>query len=200
MELVAGETLADRLARGPIPVEEALRIAQRIAEALEAAHEKGVIHRDLKPANVKVDAEGNAKVLDFSLAEAFSDEETPESELSQSPTLSRDATRAGVILGTAAYMSPEQAKGKAVDKRTDVFSFGIVLYAMLTGKRAFTGEDAPPRSWRGSSMRSPTTSSPGTTAPRSTPPRPSTPVRHQRLLYRITMKGEALPTLGARLS
>jgi len=140
MELVEGETLADRIARGAIPVDEALQISQQIAEALEAAHEKGVIHRDLKPANIKVDPEGKVKVLDFGLAKAFADE-VPESELSQSPTLSRDATRAGVILGTAAYMSPEQAKGKTVDKRSDIFSFGIVLYEMLTGKRAFGGED-----------------------------------------------------------
>ena len=140
MELVEGETLAERIARGPIPVNEALTLSQQIAEAVEAAHEKGVIHRDLKPANIKVDPEGHVKVLDFGLAKAFADE-VPESELSQSPTLSRDATRAGVILGTAAYMSPEQAKGKTVDKRTDIFSFGIVLFEMLTGKRAFSGED-----------------------------------------------------------
>ena len=140
MELVEGETLAERIGRGPIPVNEALTLAQQIAEALEAAHEKGVIHRDLKPANIKVDPEGHVKVLDFGLAKAFADE-VPESELSASPTLSRDATKAGVILGTAAYMSPEQAKGKTVDKRSDIFSFGIVLYEMLTGKRAFAGED-----------------------------------------------------------
>ena len=140
MELVEGETLAERIARGPLPVDETLTLAQQIADALEAAHEKGVIHRDLKPANIKVDPEGQVKVLDFGLAKAFADE-GPEGELSQSPTLSRDATRAGVILGTAAYMSPEQAKGKTVDKRSDIFSFGIVLYEMLTGKRAFAGED-----------------------------------------------------------
>ena len=140
MELVEGETLAERIARGPLPVTEALTLSQQIAEALEAAHEKGVIHRDLKPANIKVDPEGHVKVLDFGLAKAFADE-VPDSELSASPTLSRDATRAGVILGTAAYMSPEQAKGKAVDKRADIFSFGAVLCEMLTGKRAFAGED-----------------------------------------------------------
>ncbi len=140
MELIEGETLAERIARGPIPVDEALTLSQQIAEALEAAHEKGVIHRDLKPANIKVDPEGQVKVLDFGLAKAFA-EETPESDASFSPTLSREATQAGVILGTAAYMSPEQAKGKAVDKRTDIFSFGIVLFEMLTGKKAFGGED-----------------------------------------------------------
>ena len=140
MELVEGETLAERISRGPLPVNEALTLSQQIAEALEAAHEKGVIHRDLKPANIKVDPEGQVKVLDFGLAKAFADE-VPESELSASPTLSRDATKAGVILGTAAYMSPEQARGKTVDKRTDIFSFGMVLYEMLTGKKAFTGED-----------------------------------------------------------
>ena len=140
MELVEGETLAERIERGPIPPQEALQLSLQIAEALEAAHEKGVIHRDLKPANIKVDPEGHVKVLDFGLAKAFA-EEVPEGELSASPTLSRDATRAGVILGTAAYMSPEQAKGKTVDKRSDIFSFGIVLYEMLTGKRAFAGED-----------------------------------------------------------
>ena len=140
MELVEGETLAERIARGPLPVNEALTLSQQIAEALEAAHEKGVIHRDLKPANIKVDPEGKVKVLDFGLAKAFADE-VPEGELSASPTLSRDATSAGVILGTAAYMSPEQAKGKTVDKRSDIFSFGIVLYEMLTGKKAFAGED-----------------------------------------------------------
>ena len=140
MELVDGETLAERIARGALPVDEAMTLSQQIAEALAAAHGKGVIHRDLKRANIKVDTEGRVKVLDFGLAKAFADE-VPDSELSQSPTLSRDATRAGVILGTAAYMSPEQAKGKSVDKRTDIFSFGIVLYEMLTGKKAFAGED-----------------------------------------------------------
>ena len=140
MELVEGETLAERIARGPLPVDEALTLSLQIAEALEAAHEKGIIHRDLKPANIKVNPEGQVKVLDFGLAKAFA-EETPATDSSISPTLSRDSTRAGVILGTAAYMSPEQAKGKEVDKRTDIFSFGIVLYEMLTGKKAFGGED-----------------------------------------------------------
>ena len=139
MELVDGDTLAERIARGPIAVDEALPLCQQIAEALEAAHEKGIIHRDLKPANIKVNPEGQVKVLDFGLAKAFA-EETPDSDSSFSPTISRDSTRAGVILGTAAYMSPEQAKGKAVDKRTDIFSFGIVLYEMLTGRGLFSGE------------------------------------------------------------
>ena len=144
MELVEGETLAERIARGALPVEEALTLSQQISEALEAAHEKGVIHRDLKPANIKVDPEGKVKVLDFGLAklaEAETDSDSLGEGGSASPTLSRDATRAGVILGTAAYMSPEQAKGKVVDKRTDIFSFGIVLFEMLTGKKAFAGED-----------------------------------------------------------
>ncbi len=140
MELIEGETLAERIARGALPVTEALTISQQISEALDAAHEKGVIHRDLKPANIKVNPEGQVKVLDFGLAKAFT-EEMPETDTSFSPTLSRDATRAGVILGTAAYMSPEQAKGKTVDERTDIFSFGIVLYEMLTGKKAFPGGD-----------------------------------------------------------
>jgi eukaryotic-like serine/threonine-protein kinase len=140
MELVDGETLADRIKRGPIPVDESLGIAKQICEALESAHEKGIIHRDLKPANVKITPDGKVKVLDFGLAKAF-EAEASNSNLSQSPTLSMAATNAGVILGTAAYMSPEQAKGKSVDRRTDIFSFGCVLYEMLAGQPAFAGEN-----------------------------------------------------------
>ena len=140
MELVPGETLADRVKTGPVPVEEALKIAVQIAEALEAAHEKNIIHRDLKPANVKVTPEGKVKVLDFGLAKAFESDAANE-DISNSPTLSRAATMQGVILGTAAYMSPEQAKGKNVTKATDIWAFGCVLYEMLTGHKAFEGED-----------------------------------------------------------
>ena len=139
LELVPGETLAEKVAKGPLPVEEALEACRQIAEGVEAAHEKGVIHRDLKPANVKVTPEGKVKILDFGLAKAF-EEEIPAADISQSPTLTEEMTRAGVILGTAAYMSPEQAKGKPVDKRADIFAFGSVLYELLTGKRAFEGE------------------------------------------------------------
>ncbi len=140
LELVPGETLADRLKTGAIPVEEALNLAAQIADALDAAHETGVIHRDLKPANIMITPDGQVIVLDFGLAKAFIDEPSGEN-LSDSPTLSAAATREGVILGTAAYMSPEQARGRPVDKRTDVFAFGSVLYEMLTGHRAFLGED-----------------------------------------------------------
>src|ERR1700739_2261687 len=141
MELVAGETLADRVkSGGAVPIEEALGIAKQIAEALEAAHEKGIIHRDLKPANVKVTPEGKVKVLDFGLAKAFAGDPAND-DPSNSPTLSMAATMQGVILGTAAYMSPEQARGKSVDKRTDIWAFGCVLYELLTGKQTFHGED-----------------------------------------------------------
>jgi serine/threonine protein kinase/Tol biopolymer transport system component len=139
LELVEGETLADMLKRGPIPVEEALKLALQIAEALEAAHEKGVIHRDLKPANIKVTPDGKVKVLDFGLAKAFAGEQE-ELNLANSPTLSDAATQQGVILGTAAYMSPEQAKGKIVDKRADIWAFGVVLFEMLIGRQLFSGE------------------------------------------------------------
>jgi Tol biopolymer transport system component len=140
MELVSGETLADRVKReGAVPVEEALKIAVQIAEALEAAHEKGIIHRDLKPANVKVTPEGKVKVLDLGLAKAF-EGDAASNDPSNSPTLSMAATMHGVILGTAAYMSPEQAKGKAVDKRADIWALGCVLYELLAGKQAFQGE------------------------------------------------------------
>ena len=139
LELIEGETLADRIKSGPIPVEDALKLALQIAEALEAAHEKGVIHRDLKPANIKVTPDGKVKVLDFGLAKAYIGD--PEDRnLSNSPTLSDAATRQGVILGTSAYMPPEQAKGQTVDKRADIWAFGVVLFEMLSGRQLFTGE------------------------------------------------------------
>jgi serine/threonine protein kinase len=138
MELVEGPTLADRLATGPITIDEALIFARQIAAALEAAHERGIIHRDIKPANIKVNDDDAVKVLDFGLAKVFVDE-APVADLSHSPTLIR-GTQAGVILGTAAYMSPEQAKGKVVDKRSDIWAFGCVLFEMLTGKQSFSGE------------------------------------------------------------
>ena len=139
LELIEGPTLADRIAQGPIPVDEALPIAKQIAEALEAAHEQGVIHRDLKPANIKVRDDGTVKVLDFGSAKAL--DTTPEGDPSQSPTLTAAATQMGVIMGTAAYMSPEQARGKQVDKRSDIWAFGVVLYEILVGVRPFTGDD-----------------------------------------------------------
>jgi serine/threonine-protein kinase len=155
MELVDGPTLADRIARGALPLDEALPIARQIAEALEAAHEQGIIHRDLKPANVKVRADGTVKVLDFGLAKALDPVQgsgpfnsaqgsglKAHGDLTNSPTITSPAmTQAGMILGTAAYMSPEQARGKPVDKRADIWGFGCVMYEMLTGRRAFQGED-----------------------------------------------------------
>ena len=144
MELVGGETLAELIKRGPIPIDESLRITKYIAEAAETAHENGVIHRDLKPTNIKIAPDGTVKVLDFGLAKAFAIDggsPLPGGEgFSQSPTLSMAATNAGVILGTAAYMSPEQAAGKPVDKRADVWSLGVILWEMLTGQRLFDGE------------------------------------------------------------
>jgi Tol biopolymer transport system component len=140
MELVEGPTLEDRIAQAPIPLEDALRIAQQVAEALEYAHEKGIVHRDLKPANVKLTPEGAAKVLDFGLAKALTDDQRSGGDPFSSPTLTMRATQAGMILGTAAYMSPEQAHGKAADRRADIWSFAALLYEMLAGKRAFTGE------------------------------------------------------------
>jgi serine/threonine-protein kinase len=141
MELVEGPTLAERIAEGPVPLEEALEIARQIGDALEAAHEKGVVHRDLKPANIKVTPEGRVKVLDFGLAKALAGEPPAMSgNRVNSPTLTMGATLGGMILGTAGYMAPEQAKGKAVDKRADIWAFGVVLYEMLTGQTLFEGE------------------------------------------------------------
>jgi serine/threonine-protein kinase len=139
MELIEGPTLADRIARGPIPIDEALPLAREIGEALEAAHDRGIVHRDLKPANIKITSDGDVKVLDFGLAKAV-EGDVSSTDIQNSPTISRMATQAGIILGTAAYMSPEQAKGKTVDRRTDIWAFGCVFYEMLTGKRAFGGE------------------------------------------------------------
>ena len=142
MELIEGETLAERLDRGRMDVEDALPIAIQIADALEAAHEKGVVHRDLKPANVKITPEGQVKVLDFGLAKVM-ETEAASGSVANSPTLSMMATQAGLILGTAAYMSPEQAKGFPADHRSDIFSFGTVLFEMLSGRQPFQGDTAP---------------------------------------------------------
>ena len=144
MELVEGPTLADRIAQGALPLDEALAIARQIADALEAAHERGIIHRDLKPANVKVRPDGTVKVLDFGLAKALGRDGATSSsgDIANSPTITSPAmTQAGMILGTAAYMAPEQARGRTADKRADIWAFGCVLFEMLTGRRAFPGED-----------------------------------------------------------
>jgi len=140
LALIDGPTLADRIAAGPIPLDEAIQIARQIAEAVEYAHERGVIHRDLKPANIKITSGGMVKVLDFGLAKALDDEPAAAASGSISPTLTMNATRAGVLLGTAAYMAPEQAKGKQADRRSDIWSFGVVLYEMVTRKPPFGGE------------------------------------------------------------
>src|SRR5262249_49619720 len=140
MELVDGPTLADRIQQGTIPLDESLEIARQIADALEAAHEKGIVHRDLKPANVKVKTDGTVKVLDFGLAAMLQTTATGATDPANSPTLTIGATQLGAILGTAGYMSPEQAVGKPVDRRSDIWSFGVVLFEMLTGQRLFTGE------------------------------------------------------------
>jgi len=142
LELIEGETLADRIARGPLPFDEGVTIALQIAEALEAAHEQGIVHRDLKPANIKVRPDGTVKVLDFGLAKAMAPVAAMSPGVSMSPTITTPAmTQMGVMMGTAAYMSPEQAKGREADKRSDVWAFGAVLYELLTGRRAFDGED-----------------------------------------------------------
>jgi serine/threonine protein kinase len=144
LELVDGESLDKRIARNPLPVDEALAIARQIVEALEAAHEKGIIHRDLKPANIALTSNDRVKVLDFGLAKLGQSDGARSSDPAASPTITSPTmmTEFGMILGTAAYMSPEQARGKPVDKRTDIWAFGCVLYEMLTGGRAFGGKDA----------------------------------------------------------
>ncbi len=142
MELVEGPTLADRVAEGPIPIDDALAIGKQIADGLEAAHEQGIVHRDLKPANVKVRLDGAVKVLDFGLAKALEPADGMSMSASMSPTITTPAmTQIGIILGTAAYMSPEQAKGRPADRRSDIWAFGVVLYELLTGRRAFEGDD-----------------------------------------------------------
>src|SRR4029453_347487 len=142
MELVEGPTLADPIAEGPIPIDDALSIGKQIAEGLEAAHEQGIVHRDLKPANVKVRLDGAVKVLDFGLAKALEPADGMSMSASMSPTITTPAmTQIGIILGTAAYMSPEQAKGRPADRRSDIWAFGCVLFELLAGRRAFGGED-----------------------------------------------------------
>ncbi len=142
MELVEGEDLSEVMGRRPMPVDEAVEVCCQIAEGLEEAHEKGIIHRDLKPANVKLTPEGKIKVLDFGLARAFSGETTSEEDVSSAPTMTAAMTQSGTVLGTAAYMSPEQARGKELDRRTDIWAFGVMLFEMLTGESLFAGETA----------------------------------------------------------
>jgi serine/threonine protein kinase len=186
LELVEGPTLADRIAQAPIPIDEALPIALQIAEALEAAHELGIVHRDLKPANIKVSNQDVVKVLDFGLAKAINPD-LSRTDVSQSPTLTVASTRAGVILGTAAYMAPEQARGKAVDRRADVWAFGCVLFEMLTGSRAFEGE-----------VISETIAAVLRGEPDWNALPPSTPPSIRRLLHRCLVKDprERLPAIG----
>jgi serine/threonine-protein kinase len=164
MELVEGPTLAERVARGPMAVEEALPIARQIAEALEYAHERGVVHRDLKPANIKVTGDGRVKVLDFGLAKAISGDAEPLDPMS--PTLTMQGTLAGAIMGTAAYMSPEQARGKPVDRRADIWAFGVVLYEVLTGKSLFATAGTLPDTIAAVMTREPDWSA----LPKETPP------------------------------
>lgn len=140
MELVEGPTLADQIRQAPIPLSEVLPIARQISDALEYAHERGIVHRDLKPANIKITPDGAVKLLDFGLAKALDLQPTPDGDIATSPTFTNLATQAGVLLGTPAYMSPEQTKGRGVDRRTDIWAFGCVLFEMLTGKMAFSGE------------------------------------------------------------
>jgi Tol biopolymer transport system component/tRNA A-37 threonylcarbamoyl transferase component Bud32 len=177
LELVEGPTLADRIARGRMPLDEALPIAKQIAEALEAAHEQGIVHRDLKPANIKVRADGTAKVLDFGLAKAMDPAKDSSADASASRTLSTHGTHAGMILGTPAYMSPEQARGEAADKRADLWAFGVVLFEMLTGKPLFKG-----------GTTSETLASVLTTAPDWTTLPAEAPAAIQRLLRRCLEK------------
>ncbi len=139
MELVEGQDLSERLKAGPIPVDEAVALALQLTDGLAAAHEQGIIHRDLKPANIKITPDGGLKILDFGLARAFTGDPEGEDDLHNSPTITAAMTQAGVILGTAAYMSPEQARGEAVDQRADIWAFGVILFEMLTGKQFFAG-------------------------------------------------------------
>jgi serine/threonine protein kinase len=140
MELADGENLTRRLGQGRLPLQDVLQIAQQIATGLEAAHKKNIVHRDLKPANVMVDAAGCVKILDFGLARAYAGDAHEAEEVGASPTITGAMTQVGVVLGTAAYMSPEQAKGKSVDKRSDIWSFGVLLFEMLSGRKLFEGE------------------------------------------------------------